>query len=72
DQPWTLFAISDSFAMRPDIVKRFHLMDQMWSEWSVTFPKTAAPADAQFSFWAVDADEPRLYQLKDDSVRTTR
>src|SRR5256714_7892575 len=72
DQPWTLFAISDSFAMRPDIVKRFHSMDQMWSEWSVTFPKTAAPADAKFSFWAVDADEPRLYQLKDDSVRTTR
>ncbi len=72
DQPWTLFAISDSFAMRPDIVKRFHSMDQMWSEWSVTFPKTAAPAGAKFSFWAVDADEPRLYQLKDDSVRTTR
>ena len=72
DQRWTLFAISDSFAMRPDIVKRFHLMDQMWSEWSVTFPRTAVPAGAELSFWAVDADEPRLYQLKDDSVHTTR
>jgi hypothetical protein len=71
DQAWTLFAISDSFAMRPDIVKRFHSMDQIWSEWSVTFPKTAAPTGAEFSFWAVDADEPCLYQLKDDSVRTT-
>ena len=72
DQSWILFAISDSFAMRPDIVKRFHLMDQLWSEWSVTFPKTAAPVGAEFSFWAVDADESRLYQLKDDSARTTR
>jgi len=72
DQPWTLFAISDSFAMRPDIVKRFHLMDQLWSAWSATFPKTAVPPGAEFSFWAVDADEPRLYQLKDETVRTTR
>jgi hypothetical protein len=72
DQPWTLFAISDSFAMRPDIVKRFHLMDQLWSAWSATFPKTAVPPGAELSFWAVDADEPRLYQLKDETVRTTR
>jgi len=72
DQPWILFAISDSFAMRPDIVKRFHLLDQLWSGWSVTFPRTAAPAGAEFSFWAVDADEPHLYQLKDESAATTR
>ena len=72
DQPWIVFAISDSFAMRPDIVKRFHLMDQLWSGWSATFSKTAAPAGAEFSFWAVDADEPRLYQLKDETGGTTR
>jgi hypothetical protein len=72
DRRWILFAISDSFAMRPDIVKRFHLMDQLWSGWTVTFPTTAAPAGAEFSFWAIDADEPRLYQLKDESGRTTR
>ena len=72
DQPWTVFAISDSFEMRPDVVKRFHRMDQLWSGWSATFPKTAAPAGAEFSFWAVDADEPRLYLLKDESAATTR
>jgi hypothetical protein len=72
DQSWTLFAISDSFAMRPDIVKRFHLMDQLWSAWSATFPRTAVPAGAELSFWAVDADEPRLYQLKDESGGTAR
>jgi hypothetical protein len=72
DQPWILCAISDSFAMRPEIVKRFHRMDQLWSGWSATFPKIAAPAGAQFSFWAVDAEEPRLYQLKDDSGATAR
>ena len=72
DQPWTLFAISDSFEMRPDIVKHFHLMDQLWSGWSVSFPKAAAPPGAELSFWAVDADEPRLFQLKNESGSTTR
>ena len=72
DEPWILYAISDSFEMRPEIVKRFHRMDQLWSGWSVTFPKNVAPPGAQFSFWAVDADEPRLYQLKDETSATTR
>jgi hypothetical protein len=58
--------------MRPEIVKRFHKMDQLWSGWSATFPKSAASPGAQFSFWAVDADEPRLYQLKDESAPRTR
>ncbi|HZE12865.1 MAG TPA: hypothetical protein VE086_03830, partial [Chthoniobacterales bacterium] len=72
DQSWTLFAISDSFAMRPEIVKRFGSMEQLWSGWSATFPRSAVPAGAKISFWAVDADEPRLYQLKDESGATTR
>ena len=72
DQPWTLCAISDSFAMRPEIVKRLRTIEQLWTGWSATFPQAAVPAGARLSFWAVDADEPRLYQLKDQSQGTAR
>ena len=72
EQSWTLFAISDSFAMRAEIVKRFGTMEQLWSGWSATFPSSAVPAGAKISFWAVDADEPRLYHLKDESGATAR
>lgn len=65
DQGWTLCAISDAFEMRPEIVKRFHSMRELWSGWSATFPRSAVPAGAKVSFWAVDADAPRLYRLKD-------
>jgi hypothetical protein len=65
---WVLCAISDSFAMRPEIVKRFHSMEQLWSGWSATFPRTAFPEGAKLSFWAVDADAPRLYRLKDPVI----
>jgi hypothetical protein len=72
DQPWTLCAISDSFAMRPEIVKRLRTMEQLWTGWSATLPRSAFPPGAQLSFWAVDADAPRLYQLKDESGGSTR
>ncbi|MEY2575596.1 MAG: hypothetical protein QOF80_1083 [Verrucomicrobiota bacterium] len=72
DQPWILCAISDSFAMRPEIVKRLRTMEQLWTGWSATLPRSAFPPGAQLSFWAVDADEPRLYQLKDESGGSTR
>jgi hypothetical protein len=72
DQPWVLCAISDSFAMRAEIVKRYRTMEQLWSGWSATFPQAAVPAGARLSFWAVDADEPRLYQLKDETVQSVR
>jgi hypothetical protein len=71
-QEWILGAISDSFAMRFEIVKRLGTMEQLWSGWSATFPASAFPPGAKLSFWAVDADEPRLYQLKDESAATTR
>jgi hypothetical protein len=67
DSEWTIFAISDSFEMRPAIVKRFRSMDQLWSGWTATFPATAIPAGAKLSFWAVDADEPKLYLLNDNT-----
>jgi len=67
DQDWILFALSDSFEMRPDMVKRFRTMEQVWSGWSATFPRSAVPPGARLSFWAVDADQPRLFQLADDS-----
>ena len=65
---WTLCAISDSFAMRPEIVKRFQTMEQLWSGWSATFPRSAFPAGVKLSFWAVDADAPRLYRLEDPAI----
>lgn len=64
---WIIFAISDSFEMRPAMVKRFRSMDQLWSGWSATFPTAAVPAGAKLSFWAVDADEPKLYLLNDNA-----
>ena len=68
DSEWIIFAISDSFEMRPGIVKRFRSMDQLWSGWTATFPTAAIPAGAKLSFWAVDADEPKLYLLNDNAA----
>jgi hypothetical protein len=68
DGQWTLCAISDSFSMRPEIVKRFRTMEQLWAGWSATFPRSAFPAGAKLSFWAVDADAPCLYRLKDPAL----
>ena len=65
---WTLCAISDSFAMRPEIVNRFRTVEQLWSGWSATVPRSAFPAGAKLSFWAVDADAPRLYRLEDPAI----
>ena len=62
-----VFAISDAFEMRPASVKRFRSMELLWSAWTVSFPTNAVPPEATLSFWAVDADEPKLYQLPDDS-----
>ena len=63
DQEWVAFAISDSVEMRPNIVKRFRNMDQLWAGWTATFSREKIPSGAKLSFWALDADEPRLYQL---------
>jgi hypothetical protein len=71
DEGWTLCAISDSFSMRPEIVKRL-TMEHLWSGWSTTLPRDVFPEGAKLSFWAVDADEPRLYRLKDESGARTR
>jgi hypothetical protein len=67
-QEWIACAISDSFEMRGDIVKRFRSMDQLWAGWTATFSRSAVPPDAQFSFWAVNADEAKLYRLEDKSL----
>lgn len=67
-----VFAISDSFEMRADMVKRFRSMNYLWSGWTVTFPKSAVPPEAKLSFWAVDADQPKLYELADDSSPKAR
>jgi hypothetical protein len=69
---WMLCAISNAFAMRTEIVRRQQNLDQLWAGWSATFSDEAIPAGAEFSFWAVDADEPRLYQLKNEAAPTSR
>jgi hypothetical protein len=59
-----LFAISDSIELRWD--KARHLSpanDYLWAGWRVTFSRTAVPPNATLAFWAVDADEPRLFRL---------
>ena len=72
DKSWTLCAMSDSLSMHFESVKRSRDIEQLWAGWIATFPQSAVPAGAQLSFWAVDAEEPRLYQLKDKTSATTR
>jgi hypothetical protein len=67
-----LFAISDSVEMRWDIAKPSWPNDYLWAGWSATFPRTAIPAGAKLAFWAVDADEPRLYRLDEAPDSLTR
>ena len=66
DQEWIALAVSDSFAMRADTVKKFRAMDYLWAGWTATFPRALIPPGAKLSFWALDADAPKLYLLKDD------
>jgi hypothetical protein len=66
DRDWVALAISDSFAMRADTVKKYRDMDYLWAGWTATFPRNAIPPGATLSFWALDADAPKLYLLKDD------
>jgi hypothetical protein len=67
-----LFAISDSVEMRWDIAKPSWPNDYLWAGWSATFPRKAVPPGAKLAFWAVDADEPRLYRLDEAPDSSTR
>lgn len=68
----TLFAISDSVEMRWDIARPTWPNDYLWAGWSATFPRNAVPPGAKLAFWAVDADEPRLYRLDEAPDNATR
>lgn len=59
-----LVSISDSVGMRWDIAQPTWPNDFLWTGWSMKFPRSLVPAGATLSFWAVDADEPRLYRLE--------
>ena len=61
----TLVAISDSIEMRWDIARTNWPNDYLWAGWRVTLPRAAVPPAARLTFWAVDADEPRLYRLEE-------
>jgi hypothetical protein len=67
-----LFAISDSVEMRWDIARGSWPNDYLWAAWSATFPRNAVPPGAKLGFWAVDADEPRLYRLDEAPASSTR
>jgi hypothetical protein len=69
-QEWIACAISDSFEMRADVMKRFQSIDQLWSGWAATFSRSAIPAGAPLSFWAVNANEAKLYRLADKTNLT--
>ena len=60
-----IIAMSGSFELRWDIARTNWPNDYLWSGWIVAFPRAAIPPNARLSFWAVDADEPRLYRLED-------
>ncbi len=66
DQEWIVLAISDSFAMRVDTMKKYRDVDYLWAGWTATFPRRLIPPGAKLSFWALDADAPKLYLLADD------
>jgi hypothetical protein len=61
----TLIGLSDSVEMRWDIARAGWPNDYLWSGWRATLPRAAIPPNAKLSFWAVDADEPRLYRLEE-------
>lgn len=65
-----LFAISGSREMRWDIARTTWPNDYLWAGWSVTFPAASVPPGATLGFWAVDADEPRLYRLDESADRS--
>ena len=64
-QESTLVALSDSVEMRWEIARVNGPNDYLWCGWHVTFSRATIPANAKLSFWAVDADEPRLYRLQE-------
>ena len=59
-----LVGISHSVEMRWHIAQPTWPNDYLWSGWSMKFARSLVPAGSTLSFWAVDADEPRLYRLE--------
>jgi hypothetical protein len=60
-----IIAISGSSELRWEIARTTgSTSDYLWAGWTATFPRTAIPENATLTFWAVDADEPRLYRLE--------
>lgn len=59
-----IFAMSDNVTKRPDVVRLLRERRQLWTGWFATFPRDAVPPGAAISAWAVDADGPTLYRLR--------
>ncbi|MFL6589884.1 MAG: hypothetical protein ACJ8M4_06895 [Chthoniobacterales bacterium] len=63
-----MFAMSYSVDLRWDIARTtLRPNDYLWTGWTATFLRDAVPPGAKLTFWAVDADEPRLYRLDQKS-----
>lgn len=71
ERTWNAFAISDSVVKRRDIARLLKDEAHVWAGWSATFPRDAVPPGARISAWAVDADVPKLYRLKQNAVVAT-
>lgn len=67
-----LLATSKSVEMRWDIARTSWPNDYLWAGWSATFPQEAVPQGAKLAFWAVDADEPRLFRFDEAPNNSTR
>jgi hypothetical protein len=63
---WIAFALSDAVFNRPDVARIMGSSEQLWTGWRAEFPRTAAPAGAQISAWALDAKDAKLYRLKSE------
>ena len=53
--------------LRADSWRLLRDREQLWSGWIAPFPAGAVPPGVKISAWAVEADDPKLYQLKQNA-----
>jgi hypothetical protein len=66
--PPVVGAISDVVRNRWDIARYSRPNDDLWSGWGLTLPRASIPPGATLVFWAVDAEEPKLYRLNERPI----
>lgn len=71
-QGGTVFALSDELACTADLSPPFRRKRYGRAKWCVAFSRTALPENARISAWAVDAEAPKLYRLKQTAPELPR